>query len=84
MRAGGKRRAEDAVLSAFPTSGAVLRPGFIYGDRVVPELVVTVPLGVVGEPLQKLLALNPFQVRAAFGGLSSGLAAPFGFFSVVL
>lgn len=75
MRAGGKRRAEDAVLSTFPTSGAVLRPGFIYGDRLVPELGVTVPLGVVGEPLQKLLALNPFQVRAALR-FSSGVAAP--------
>jgi hypothetical protein len=69
---GGKKRAEDAVLKLFPTGGAVLRPGFIFGDRVVAALGVTVPLGVVAEPIQKLLALNPFQVRR--GSRSAGQA----------
>eukprot|EP00959_Pyramimonas_sp_CCMP1952_P449921 9420609-Pyramimonas_sp.AAC.1 len=35
---GGKRRAEDAVLLQFPGGGTVLRPGFIYGSRLVPQL----------------------------------------------
>eukprot|EP00238_Polyblepharides_amylifera_P008831 CAMPEP_0196579260 /NCGR_PEP_ID=MMETSP1081-20130531/19813_1 /TAXON_ID=36882 /ORGANISM="Pyramimonas amylifera, Strain CCMP720" /LENGTH=263 /DNA_ID=CAMNT_0041898777 /DNA_START=266 /DNA_END=1057 /DNA_ORIENTATION=- len=51
----GKKRAETAVLSSFPTSGTVLRPGFIYGERLVPKLGVKIPLSVVGEPLQKFL-----------------------------
>ena len=32
----GKRRAEQALLDAFPETGVVLRPGFIYGTRDVP------------------------------------------------
>lgn len=34
----GKRRAEQALLDAFPAVGAgiVLRPGFMYGARSVP------------------------------------------------
>jgi len=57
----GKKRAEEAVLSKFPVGGSVLRPGFIYGDRRIPELGVTVPLGLVGEPVQKMLALDQFK-----------------------
>ena len=32
----GKRRAEQALLDAYPDTGVVLRPGFIYGTREVP------------------------------------------------
>eukprot|EP00854_Cymbomonas_tetramitiformis_P009201 gene9201-10905_t len=39
--------------------GVVLKPGFIYGDRVVPELNnVTLPLGLAGEPLKELLKIE--------------------------
>ncbi|XP_078442029.1 NAD(P)-binding Rossmann-fold superfamily protein [Wolffia australiana] len=49
----GKRSAESEVLSKYPNSGVVLRPGFIYGKRKVEGFEV--PLDVVGEPLEKLL-----------------------------
>eukprot|EP00270_Netrium_digitus_P019758 TRINITY_DN787_c0_g1_i3.p3 TRINITY_DN787_c0_g1~~TRINITY_DN787_c0_g1_i3.p3 ORF type:complete len:154 (-),score=55.05 TRINITY_DN787_c0_g1_i3:163-624(-) len=51
----GKRRAEAQVLAKFPSRGVVLRPGFIYGRRRVNESV-ELPLDVVGEPLERLLA----------------------------
>lgn len=48
----GKRRAEEAVRDAYPSSGVVLRPGFIYGVRGV-DLPgagrVGIPLGIVGK-----------------------------------
>ena len=31
----GKKRAEQAVLDAFPDTGTILRPGFMYGTRQV-------------------------------------------------
>eukprot|EP00897_Mesotaenium_endlicherianum_P002152 jgi/Mesen1/1965/ME000147S01067 len=50
----GKRRAEAQLLAKFPSTGVVLRPGFIYGKRRVSS--VDVPLDAVGQPLEKLLA----------------------------
>lgn len=54
----GKRRAEQALLDAFPTvvrdggqvvsSGTVLRPGFIYGERQIAD-GVRLPLQLVGR-----------------------------------
>ncbi|KAK9144268.1 hypothetical protein Sjap_004171 [Stephania japonica] len=49
----GKRKAESEVLSKYPNSGAVLRPGFIYGKRKVSGFEI--PLDTVGEPLEKFL-----------------------------
>lgn len=59
----GKRRAERALLDAFPAVGAgiVLRPGFMYGARSVPlpfggvtgsglANSVDIPLGRLFEP----------------------------------
>ncbi|KAK3264491.1 hypothetical protein CYMTET_26773 [Cymbomonas tetramitiformis] len=55
----GKQRAEESVFSMYPEGGVVLKPGFIYGDRVVPELNnVTLPLGLAGEPLKELLKIE--------------------------
>ncbi|GJP46669.1 hypothetical protein CLOM_g5931 [Closterium sp. NIES-68] len=51
----GKKRAETAVLDAFPNTGVVLRPGFIYGKRRVTG-GVEVPLDLIGQPLEKLLS----------------------------
>lgn len=42
----GKKRAEDALAASFPTSGVVLRPGFIHGTRYVAG--VGIPLSLVG------------------------------------
>lgn len=49
----GKRKAESEVLSKYPTSGVVLRPGFIYGKRRVDGLEI--PLDLIGEPLERFL-----------------------------
>ncbi|XP_047980763.1 uncharacterized protein At1g32220, chloroplastic [Salvia hispanica] len=49
----GKRKAESEVLSKYPASGVVFRPGFIYGKRKVDGLEI--PLDLVGEPVEKLL-----------------------------
>ncbi|XP_011626911.1 uncharacterized protein At1g32220, chloroplastic isoform X2 [Amborella trichopoda] len=49
----GKRQAESEVLSKFPNSGVVLRPGFIYGKRRVDGFEI--PLDLIGEPLEKFL-----------------------------
>ncbi|KAG0484935.1 hypothetical protein HPP92_009014 [Vanilla planifolia] len=49
----GKRKAESEVLSKYPTSGVVLRPGFIYGKRKVDGFEV--PLDLIGEPMERLL-----------------------------
>ncbi|XP_039029935.1 uncharacterized protein At1g32220, chloroplastic-like [Hibiscus syriacus] len=49
-----KRKAESEVLSKYPNSGVVLRPGFIYGKRRVDGFEL--PLDLVGEPLEKILS----------------------------
>ncbi|XP_042388480.1 uncharacterized protein At1g32220, chloroplastic-like [Zingiber officinale] len=55
----GKRKAESEVLSKYPRSGVVLRPGFIYGKRRVDGYEI--PLNLIGEPLERiLLALENF------------------------
>uniref|UniRef100_A0A1J3D8S1 Uncharacterized protein, chloroplastic n=1 Tax=Noccaea caerulescens TaxID=107243 RepID=A0A1J3D8S1_NOCCA len=48
----GKRSAEAELLSRYPNSGVVLRPGFIYGKRKVNGFEI--PLDLVGEPLDKI------------------------------
>ncbi|CAA7403850.1 unnamed protein product [Spirodela intermedia] len=50
----GKRSAESEVLSKYPNSGVVLRPGFIYGKRKVDGYEI--PLDLVGEPLERFLS----------------------------
>ncbi|XP_054808254.1 uncharacterized protein At1g32220, chloroplastic [Prosopis cineraria] len=49
----GKRKAESEVLSKYPNSGVVLRPGFIYGKRRVDGFEI--PLDLVGEPAERIL-----------------------------
>lgn len=49
----GKKKAEAEVLSKYPSSGVVLRPGFIYGKRRVDGFEL--PLDLIGEPLEKFL-----------------------------
>ncbi|KAK9828046.1 hypothetical protein WJX81_004543 [Elliptochloris bilobata] len=58
----GKKRAEDALAAAFPTSGVVLRPGFIQGTRYVAG--VGIPLQLVGVPLDRVLGLFPTKSLA--------------------
>ncbi|CAN6581080.1 unnamed protein product [Malus baccata var. baccata] len=49
----GKRKAESEVLSKYPNSGIVLRPGFIYGKRRVDGFEI--PLDLIGEPLERFI-----------------------------
>lgn len=57
----GKKRAEAEVLAKFTTTGTVLRPGFIYGKRRVNGL--DVPLDLIGEPMEKILAATKTVTR---------------------
>lgn len=50
----GKRKAEAEILAAFPNTGTILRPGFIYGKRRFNG--VDIPLDIVGEPVERVLA----------------------------
>ncbi|XP_073049941.1 uncharacterized protein At1g32220, chloroplastic-like isoform X1 [Primulina eburnea] len=50
----GKRKAESEVLSKYPSSGVVFRPGFIYGKRMIDGYEI--PLDLIGEPLDKFLS----------------------------
>ncbi|OWM64172.1 uncharacterized protein At1g32220, chloroplastic isoform X2 [Punica granatum] len=50
----GKRKAESEVLSKYPNSGVVLRPGFIYGKRRVDGLEI--PLDLIGKPIERILS----------------------------
>ncbi|KAJ3688421.1 hypothetical protein LUZ61_017585 [Rhynchospora tenuis] len=57
----GKRQAESELLSKYPNSGVVLRPGFIYGKRKVDGYEI--PLDIVGEPLERVLAATESFTR---------------------
>ncbi|KAB5573835.1 hypothetical protein DKX38_001029 [Salix brachista] len=50
----GKRKAESEVLSKYPNSGVVLRPGFIYGKRRVDGFEI--PLDLIGQPAERILS----------------------------
>ncbi|XP_072975065.1 uncharacterized protein At1g32220, chloroplastic [Typha angustifolia] len=71
----GKRKAESEVLSKYPSSGVVLRPGFIYGKRKVDGFEI--PLDLVGEPLERLLlAIENFTKPLSSLPASDLLLAP--------
>ena len=55
----GKRRAETAVCDAYPKTGTVLRPSFVYGTR--KEGGVSIPLGLIGKPLESILSCPGFN-----------------------
>jgi len=70
----GKRRAEEAVLDSFPSAGAVLRPGFMYGDRQVGT--VSIPLGLLGKPLEYFLSLPGAGSLQNLPGMKAIFALP--------
>uniref|UniRef100_A0ACD5UQ62 Uncharacterized protein n=1 Tax=Avena sativa TaxID=4498 RepID=A0ACD5UQ62_AVESA len=72
----GKRKAESEVLSKYPSTGVVLRPGFIYGKRKVDGFEI--PLDFVGQPLEKLLSSveNFTRPLSALPGSDLVLAPP--------
>jgi nucleoside-diphosphate-sugar epimerase len=77
----GKRMAEQELLHCYPEvgSGVVLRPGFIYGTRVVPSPGgdISLPLGLLGKPLSMLFA-SPLvdRIRTTVPGMLAPLAVP--------
>lgn len=60
----GKKEAEEALFKSFPTGGVALRPGFIYGSRVVSSSL-TLPLGLVGKPMESILSQAPMNRLAS-------------------
>ena len=54
----GKRDTETEVARLFGEDGVALRPGMIYGDRHVSGSV-TIPLGLVGMPLEAVTSRLP-------------------------
>ena len=61
----GKRAAEQALFAQYGSDGLALRPGMIYGPRRVDTLGITLPLGIIGAPLETLLAIPPLQASRA-------------------
>jgi nucleoside-diphosphate-sugar epimerase len=61
----GKKRAEQAIEDAFPENSFILKPGFIYGSRYVPSPsgkgTMTIPLHLLGKPIETILKLSPFD-----------------------
>lgn len=57
----GKRKTESEILAEFPTSGTILRPGFIYGTKNLNG--IDIPLNLLGEPLEKLLTATATFTR---------------------
>lgn len=71
----GKKRAEDVVLSEFPSTGTVLRPSAIYGVRNVGRMHIN--LAWVLKPLRSLFQLPPFPtLRNKLPGFRALLAPP--------
>ncbi|KXZ43484.1 hypothetical protein GPECTOR_89g504 [Gonium pectorale] len=61
----GKQAAEEALRAHFPATGVALRPGAIYGDRVV-STNLTLPLGYAFRPIEALLQrMGPQAARSA-------------------
>jgi hypothetical protein len=73
----GKRRAEAAAVAAFPDSSVILQPGMVYGTRHLPDSDKTIPLTLVGRPLEVLLnMLSPLaSVLNAVPIVGSGVAS---------
>ena len=51
----GKRAAERALADRYGRDGLALRPGMVYGARRVEGLGVSLPLQLVGRPLEAVL-----------------------------
>lgn len=62
----GKRAAERAMLENIESRSTILRPAFIYGNRMITPPGVMVPLGLIGAPLravfQPLHRLIPLSI----------------------
>ncbi|GFH11546.1 NAD(P)-bd_dom domain-containing protein, partial [Haematococcus lacustris] len=71
----GKRMAEEALQSHYPQGGVALRPGAIYGNRVISSSL-TLPLQYVFQPLEALLAHLPSRQLSQLPLLGAALTPP--------
>lgn len=60
----GKRKGERAVAECFPEGGVSLRPGIVYGERVLPG-GRRLDLGLLGAPLERGIGLAQGKVDIA-------------------
>jgi nucleoside-diphosphate-sugar epimerase len=58
----GKVSAEAAVTRYFGGRGLILRPGAIYGTRMVSPNI-SIPIGLVGAPLTMVFETPPVRNR---------------------
>jgi len=75
----GKRAAEKELLEQFGElgKGTVLRPGFIYGTRILPGGSAKLPLGLLGAPLEAIFATAPIvKLQKSLPGMQAILAPP--------
>mmetsp|Transcript_21028 Transcript_21028/g.58438 ORF Transcript_21028/g.58438 Transcript_21028/m.58438 type:complete len:314 (-) Transcript_21028:330-1271(-) len=71
----GKAMAEEALRKHYPEGGVALRPGVVYGNRVVSSSL-TLPLQMVFQPLDLLLSSYPSSKQFANMPFISALASP--------
>lgn len=71
----GKRDAESHLKELFTDTGVALRPGFIYGKRRVSG-GYTIPLHIIGSPLQAVLKLLPTQKLCSIPILGGAFVPP--------
>ncbi|KAF5836117.1 hypothetical protein DUNSADRAFT_6370 [Dunaliella salina] len=71
----GKAMAEEALRKHYPEGGVALRPGVVYGNRVVSSSL-TLPLQMVFQPLDLLLSSYPSSKQFSNMPFISALASP--------
>ena len=71
----GKRLSEEAVVDAYGERGTVLRPSFVFGSRSIGG-GMTLPLGIIGRPLQAVLDLPGLRNLHRLPGLRGLLLPP--------
>lgn len=70
----GKRDAEARLAKLYPDSGVALRPGMIYGTRYAGNM--TIPLGLVGIPLEAALKVLPSKSLAGMPIIGAAFVPP--------
>ena len=53
----GKRNVEHALATSFPSGGVALKPGMVYGSRIVGSMAL--PLWMVGQPMEMIFSSTP-------------------------
>lgn len=66
----GKERCERAIRETLATRGVILRPGMIYGPRLVRGYHI--PLGLIGVPLE--IICRPFYNATGIGLLTPAIS----------